>query len=367
MMIHLLIVLFTLAACPEIRAEEDRKKVTVDCAMEQMSVHIERTLIPGFRLGDLHLRDKNCLPTKTANSSHVTITTPLTGCGTTLEHRDDYLIYRNVVKDGYAMNAIIGRLQVLEIPFECIYLNEAEASLVEMNIQTVEAVILTPQDGSGAFELKMNIFKSENYLEEYSSFPLPVTLMQRMYFQVSVDTPDTRLGIVADMCYVTPMNSLSKKEKHDIIVDRCPKDDTVIFHSGPSTSQRFSFEAFQFLNNQVEPYLYVHCEVELCNLTDFKPSCLRDCDNKLESRRRRAVNTDVYDLEQGPIVILRNYEDSFEDERVNEAAWRRKEDARLSSSNNTWLLVVMGFICVICFCAVIHTVKKAKQDKPEDH
>ena len=106
---------------------------------------------------------------------------------------------------------------------------------------------------------------------------------------------------------------------------RCPKDDTVIFHSGPSTSQRFSFEAFQFLNNQVEPYLYVHCEVELCNLTDFKPSCLRDCDNKLESRRRRAVNTDVYDLEQGPIVILRNYEDSFEDERVNEAASRRKE------------------------------------------
>ena len=96
----------------DLTAEEDRKKVTVDCAMEQMSVHIERTLIPGFRLGDLHLRDKNCLPTKTANSSHVTITTPLTGCGTTLEHRDDYVIYRNVVKDGYAMNAIIGRLQV---------------------------------------------------------------------------------------------------------------------------------------------------------------------------------------------------------------------------------------------------------------
>lgn len=43
--------------------------------------------------------------------------------------------------------------------------------------------------------------------------------MQRLYFQVSVDTPDTRLGIVTDMCYATPMNSLSKKEKYDIIVD----------------------------------------------------------------------------------------------------------------------------------------------------
>ena len=75
---------------------------------------------------------------------------------------------------------------------------------------------------------------------------------------------------------------------------RCPKDETVRFHSGPSTTQQFSFEAFQFLNAQVEPYLYVHCEVVLCNLTDAEPSCRKDCSDPLvDSRQKRAVNTDI--------------------------------------------------------------------------
>ena len=68
------------------------------------------------------------------------------------------------------------------------------------------------------------------------------------------------------------------------------------------------------MNGQVEPYLYVHCEVELCNLTDSKPSCMKDCNNKVDTRLRREVNTDIYDLERGPIVILRSYGDSMEDE-----------------------------------------------------
>lgn len=63
------------------------------------------------------------------------------------------------------------------------------------------------------------LFQSENYTEEYISFPIVVTLQQRLYFQVSVDTPDTRLGIIADTCYATPINSISKKEKHDLIIN----------------------------------------------------------------------------------------------------------------------------------------------------
>lgn len=96
-------------------------------------------------------------------------------------------------------------------------------------------------------------------------------------------------------------------------------------------SQRFSFEVFQFLNDQVEPYLYVHCEVELCNLTDSKPSCLKDCNDKVDSRLRRSANKDVHDLEQGPILILRNYEDTSKDESKNEAGWSRHRGIVLSA------------------------------------
>lgn len=359
MMAVLLFIAFALVLCYETRGEVG-DMVTVDCGLKDMSVHMEKKLIPGYRLIDLRLLDPNCQPIKSENSSHITITTPLMGCGTTVEHTEENAIYKNVVKDGYARNAIIGRLQVLEIPFECVYLTHAAASLVQMNVEQAKVISLTPEDGSGAFELRMEIFKSEDYAEKYFSFPLVVTLQQRLYFQVSVDTPDTRLGIIADTCYATPINSLSKKEKYDIILNGCPKDDTVKFHSSPSIVQRFSFEAFQFVNGQVEPYLYVHCEVELCNLTDSNPSCTRECKSEVDTRLRREVSTDIYDLERGPIVILRNSEDSLEDEPENEEEVGRNKDPK-SSGMTFWLFSIMGFICVVCLGAVIHTVAKAKQ------
>ena len=97
-------------------------------------------------------------------------------------------------------------------------------------------------------------------------------------------------------------------------------------------SQRFSFEVFQFLNDQVEPYLFVHCEVELCNLTDSKPSCLKDCNTKVDSRLRRSANKDVYDLEQGPILILRKNEDISKGEsKTDEAGWSLRQGMVLSA------------------------------------
>jgi len=86
--------------------------VAVECEHDQMRVHIHKTLIPDFRLNDLRLLDPNCQPPKSENSSHVTITAPLTSCGTTVEHTDESVIYRNMVKDGYERQAIISRLQV---------------------------------------------------------------------------------------------------------------------------------------------------------------------------------------------------------------------------------------------------------------
>lgn len=359
----MLLMLFALVLSYDTRADNNGgEKVTVDCGVEQMTVQVNKMVIAGFRLNDLRLLDPDCQPTKAENITHVTITTPLTGCGTTVEHTSDHVIYKNAVKDGYARNAVIGRLQALEIPFECVYLNHVAASMVRMNIEQTEIIALTPEDGSGAFELSMSIFKSENYTEEYISFPIVVTLQQRLYFQVLVDTPDTRLGIIADTCYATPINSISKKEKHDLIIDGCPKDDTVTFHSGPLTSQRFSFEAFQFLTGQVEPYLYVHCEVELCNLTDYKPSCTKDCNTKVDNRLRRAASPDIYGLDRGPIVILRSYDDILEDETENEDETGNSREPQ-PSNVASWMLVVMGCVCLFCLGAVIHTIKESEQAK----
>ena len=98
--------------CLQYFSAELHKQVTVDCDFDQMLVHIEKSLIPEFKMSDVRLLDPNCQPTKFENSSHITISAPLIGCGTTLEHTKDSLIYRNMVKDVRVTQSVISRLQV---------------------------------------------------------------------------------------------------------------------------------------------------------------------------------------------------------------------------------------------------------------
>ena len=45
---------------------------------------------------------------------------------------------------------------------------------------------------------------------------------------------------------------------------------------------------------------------------------MQKCDPHVNTRLRREVNTDYYDLEKGPIIILRDPEDNFEPENAEE-------------------------------------------------
>lgn len=45
---------------------------------------------------------------------------------------------------------------------------------------------------------------------------------------------------------------------------------------------------------------------------------MKTCDPQVNTRLKREVNTDFYDLEKGPIIILRDPEEDLEDEEENE-------------------------------------------------
>ena len=84
----------------------------------------------------------------------------------------------------------------------------------------------------------------------------------------------------------------------------CPSDATVQFHSPPSGhEQRFSLEAFEFIAENL--FVFIHCDVKVCNATDPNSACTRAC----PARKRRHIGhgpsdvTDVYSLAQGPLVM----------------------------------------------------------------
>ena len=96
-------------------------------------------------------------------------------------------------------------------------------------------------------------------------------------------------------------------------VDRCSVDETLSFHPRPDPqSERWSIEAFQYVNRN-NPFVFIHCEIKVCNATDPNSRCAQGCQ---PSRKRRDVETfpetsdDVYPLAQGPFSLSPEKRDS---------------------------------------------------------
>lgn len=105
-----------------------------------------------------------------------------------------------------------------------------------------------------------------------------------------------------------------------IFLFRCPKDTTFKAHPSLPWVQRFSFQAFQFVLSTDVPYVFIHCEVRLCNATDKESRCAKGCeevDTDVKLRHRRDEMEDTYSLEQGPIVILRQ-DDTLQNEALHQ-------------------------------------------------
>ena len=70
---------------------------------------------------------------------------------------------------------------------------------------------------------------------------------------------------------------------------RCPSDNTVSFHSTVSSRQRFSIQAFRFLNSSTA--VYFHCLVFLCHTSSSDYRCRSGCQGNNIYRGKRAVTT----------------------------------------------------------------------------
>ena len=94
-------------------------------------------------------------------------------------------------------------------------------------------------------------------------------------------------------------------------------DDTLQFHSSfNNRSQRWSLEAFQYVSKH--PYVFFHCRVQICNVTDPTSRCAQGC---IERRRRSAKilhdnPDDIYALAQGPLALNREKKEAEVDEAV---------------------------------------------------
>ena len=120
-----------------------------------MSITLPKALVLGLNREHVTLRDVKCVAKETRTD--FTLTTALTGCGTTARHRGGFVVYSNTVLEiPVADDAIITRVREIEIPFSCFYKNSGDATAVGVKPDTRKLVF--DEDGQGNFTVALDMF-----------------------------------------------------------------------------------------------------------------------------------------------------------------------------------------------------------------
>ena len=178
-------------------------EVNVTCGKDEMYISIPKSRVHGLDREHLRLTDVNCGATETA--THFILHTSLRECHTISRHTKDFVCYMNKVEEiPVEHHQIITRVREVEIPFSCYYSNMGVVSAVGLQVKSKK--IIFSKKGYGEFVLEMKIFPDHKFLGHYTKkdFPVYVPLRKILFVEVSVDTEDSRLDILAEECFATP-------------------------------------------------------------------------------------------------------------------------------------------------------------------
>merc|ERR1711935_3691 len=208
---------------------------------------------------------ENCHSQQKGDKYLMTLFFPFTSCGTNVVHDTEDFVYTNEVvmktKDEY----VITLLQ-----FRCVYEDKYTVSY-EHGLKPIERT-LQFHTQMGSFEVDMEMYDGSEYgpaekLQEGGG----VYLNERIYLQLTMFDPLQRNEIVLSVqsCYATDSPDFTQMNVfHYLMSSMCahPGDSTVQIHSnGVSDKARFSFNMFRFTESF--SYIYLHCEVRICNKT----------------------------------------------------------------------------------------------------
>lgn len=337
------------------------EEVIVTCGQNEMSISIPKSLLNGLDVEHIRLTDVDCGATENPARDRYILQTDLTGCGTSSRHIRNFVTYMNKVEEiPVEDDQVITRVREVEIPFTCAYSNTGVVSAVGLQVESKKIVF--SEKGMGEFVLEMKIFPDDSYEGQYTKrdFPVTVPLRKVLYVQVSVDTDDSDLAILAETCFATPDANPNKEGlKYVFIKDGCSEDDTLEYkESSDKRRQRFSLEAFKFLGDN--QFVYMHCKVKICDANDTNSRCAQGC--LRNSRRRRSLytqetNDDEYLLAQGP--FMRGTEESDDTDSQVDIELHEIEN----SGQLTPLVAAMAVFAAVCVMGVSYFAWNLKRKR----
>ncbi|XP_066274559.1 cadherin-related family member 1-like isoform X2 [Branchiostoma lanceolatum] len=229
----------------------------------------------------LHVGDStaaDCLATE--NSTHYVLTTRVDECGTTKTiHSGNRVIYSNTVdfipvpdEDTTNMTALaLAMRQYAVVKVVCMYTARGVAS-THFSPER-DPTIVKVADGEMAYHL--DLYPDEQFTTPFKVYPIDVSTGESMYFEVGLDSPDVALIVFAENCWASTSPSGSTANAHWIIQNGCVVDESLQVLPSDQRRFRFTLAAFELL--QSNPWVYVYCEVVVCNVTELNSRCHQGC------------------------------------------------------------------------------------------
>ena len=79
-------------------------------------------------------------------------------------------------------------------------------------------------------------------------------------------------------------------------------DETTIILKSPKVGvSRFKTEGFKFIADH--PFVFVHCQIRICDAENLKSRCTQGCVKGFRKRRDVRIDDTLYPLAQGPLTL----------------------------------------------------------------
>jgi len=362
---------------------------TVECGDRRIDVVIDKGLVQELGIEDdvnfvffgRSTAGANCRAQEEDNLYKLSIQAPFSNCGTKVVQEqagDDYTFSNTVVWNREVNNTknLIDRELVL-LDFKCIYEDTYTVSGPSIS-PTINVIKFANEKGQ--FEVSMQLYRDDQFDKQYSSSP---TVIVGAYVYVQVELAHIQgayLAVSLDKCFASQSSDPSDpvSTKHVLIDNRCvnENDTTIrIISNGENEKSRFMFQMFRWRYSADD--VYIHCDVDICNLnTEVCTGEADGCKGDISNRVRRSVEytrEGVYEpvgnqhfshvVSQGPIRVSVDHSDK----NISD------EDEELIIEDR---LVIVGLVCTFIVVVILGIVggafgrkrlkmKKKLKDKQE--
>eukprot|EP00795_Rhopilema_esculentum_P010796 gene10796-19600_t len=337
------------------------KSSVVSCTQNYMRIEFDRAFYDASVFSSITLRDTSCLPL--INSYNIILGSVPGGCGSTRSETSSYIVYENeVIFKPKAIAGTTTRDPDQRVKFTCYFDKSGYSSTWNSYWYLPISNVTGSEVGYGNFSFNFVMYTDRTYSTMHSHYPVSVQLRDWMHFEVYSSKSQENTVILIDQCFSTPTMDRNHYMKYVFINNRCPTDNTVQFHKTQNHRQRFSIQAFKFLNNSTS--VYFHCLVFLCHATSTDYRCRYGCTGNNIFRGKRDLSGVSNDPPSKFYMVERE---------VRRAADSSQDKAQKGHEDKTTAFVGMG-VAVAVLVAVVaglafkvaHMKKSAKvAPKPE--